>query len=791
MTDNEVREISNAYTKRLPQVAVEKLPKTIDKRDPLVVDHRVDLKNLSSKSVATLVRQVRGCYVPWISVYMFSTTYLIVKTLIEWDGRRKRRTLGVDVVAHLQSALDKVKTGKPLSLNELNCIVHILIMDKEEMGHLPENTKLAGYRYPRRLTKTELLKLRSQCKGPKVRAEFMALASYPTFYGMYDERDISASCFHFVSRIYTSPWARPVIAPYRAQVLRGPAVSVDRGLMAAEFVKDRAKVSVQLRRIVPGGKNLYKVRPTKSRAKPFETSIPILDEEDPNVLFPDEIEIDEVPQSQDPHCDDATDTEDVVIGPGKDKATEESDDESDVEGDEVNEEDDVGDENVPELNPSHEATEPSKATVQKPILTLKSVMDKFGIKESTKSSGQSSTIANSSKLHRDVLANNAGDYRKRQRTGSNSDQEAPPDASRVSAPLPSTSTPLTLPSGLDDGDDYPSPCYSPIQHGGTLPHGMQARKRMKTDSPAYTSSPAADAPVVMEQIDNVAETDDNRSGSISPRVLLEESVRQYSAERNITTLAKSTTSSQRQSLTDSAARPTRRKLFILHNQEDSELVAASAFNVRARIGQTYEEANCIRPADNGVDPFAFSISSPPRVGVTPGYVRTIQPVQLRPFNEVPNGGLIKVKLKDACYWTAVLVGPPNARRGIYSVAYRVRYLVATSNGTAAVGKDTVPMSKEFMRNWIPTEIEKDCKDKWPINIHEVLPLTLQDSGAKENCHPTIVAMKKSQLINENYEPVSHEKFLEWVRSCPTCPAALKPSPSAKVAKGELYIVSNR
>ncbi|CAB0040754.1 unnamed protein product [Trichogramma brassicae] len=84
LTDNEIREISNAYTKRLPQIAIEKLPDTIDERDPLVADHRVDLKNLSAKSVATLVRQVRGCYVPWISVYMLSTTYLIVKALMEW-----------------------------------------------------------------------------------------------------------------------------------------------------------------------------------------------------------------------------------------------------------------------------------------------------------------------------------------------------------------------------------------------------------------------------------------------------------------------------------------------------------------------------------------------------------------------------------------------------------------------------------------------------------------------------------------------------------------------------------
>ncbi|CAB0045245.1 unnamed protein product [Trichogramma brassicae] len=141
--------------------------------------------------------------------------------------------------------------------------------------------------------------------------------------------------------ITNSPWARPVIAPYRAQVLRGPAVSVDRGLMAPDFVKDRKNVFRKIGSTVPGDKTLYEVRPSKSRAQPFKPEIPILDEENPNVLFPDEIEIDEVPQMEDPHCDDGTDTEDVVISPDENEETAETDNEGDDEGND--EGDDEGD----------------------------------------------------------------------------------------------------------------------------------------------------------------------------------------------------------------------------------------------------------------------------------------------------------------------------------------------------------------------------------------------------------------------------------------------------------------
>ncbi|CAB0031606.1 unnamed protein product [Trichogramma brassicae] len=535
---------------------------------------------------------------------------------------------------------------------------------------------------------------------------------------------------------------------------------------------------------VPGDKTLYEVRPSKSRAQPFKPEIPILDEENPNILFPDEIEIDDVPQMEDPHCDDGTDTEDVVINPAVNEETAETDnegdDESNDEGDD--EGDDKGDDEGDDAGggASERENEPLVPPVKKPPLTLKSVLEKFRLKESKRIPELRAAPAKSSEVPLDVLANTAGDARKRHRSGSNSDREAPPDFSRDVDPLPSSSTPLPVTSTPGDDDDYPSPSFSPIPRGRISPKDMRALKRRKTDSPRDSPAPTAGQIVDTQQTDNVAETGDTQSNVSSPKVLRQKSARQYSADRKTLTSEKPSTSIPSSS-TGAAARPTRRKLFVSRDREDSELVAASAFNVRARMGQMYEDANCIRSADQGVDPFGFSISSPPRVGVTSGYTRCIQQVPLTPFQDVPDGSLIKVKFNDTCYWPAILVGPPNAPRGIYAKYYRIRYIVAASDGTATVGKDTVPMAKQFMKNWIPSEIEKDCSDKWPINLQQV-PLNLKDSEGKENCYPTILAMKRSHLIDDAYEPMSYDKFLQWIRGCPTCPASLKPSKNAKGGK---------
>ncbi|KAL7288154.1 hypothetical protein TKK_0017815 [Trichogramma kaykai] len=283
-----MRVIAYGYTKGLPEPSVRELPAKIVDGDKILRKNRKDLNALKRNSTLTLLNLVTDMYIPWISVSLLSTTYTIVHMLYKWKTSIVCEDTDPEQAAVMKAAWKKLLIAEELTFDDINLLVHVLVFRKADKGYLPDDASLERFKYPRRLTNKEVTRLRSQFGGVACRAELMAIASYPAFYGLHDKLDRETAMFQFCTLAYQNPWNRPFIAPERAQVFQGPVKEHPRHNMAA---------NLHGRPIIPPTKR------TKRQREAADVNIVVSDENDLEVPFPDEIN----------DAGDGSDTENLVI----------------------------------------------------------------------------------------------------------------------------------------------------------------------------------------------------------------------------------------------------------------------------------------------------------------------------------------------------------------------------------------------------------------------------------------------------------------------------------------------